>query len=226
MDPKRLHELEAAWSRRQDELGNQERAVLFKSLPAFINHGIHRAQTRFVLDHLPSTPATVLDVGCGYGRLSREIRKGLPKTVFSGVDICPAFARSYAAEFGNCFLGPAEAFEPTNTFDVILMVTVLMYQEPDAIPGLLERYWGWLNPGGRMICIEPSMSWMIRLRRHGFGLLPAPTGREVHYFQVSEFLRLLDSLPGGDILAQRAFGFLPLVERPRVHLGAVVEKAP
>lgn len=224
MERNRLQELRSAWSSRQNELGNNKRAVLFKKLPDFLNNSIHEKHVKFIIEGLPSNINSVLDVGCGYGRLSREIGKYHPEIKFMGMDICTAFAEAYKSEFGRCYNGSLDDFESDEKYDLVLMTTILMYQDPRKLKDTLEKYWSMVRRGGRMICIEPASSWIVQMRRKKILALPQPTGNEVNYFSKSEFYQLIGSLQSSQILTRESFGIFPLINMPIIHYGAVVLK--
>jgi len=85
----RIQHLKDAWDDREQRLGATKRSVLFKRFPGWLNQSIHRRHRSFVLRHLPEKASRVLDVGCGYGRMSLEIKQRFPE-MQSGGGLSPA----------------------------------------------------------------------------------------------------------------------------------------
>lgn len=91
----RIQHLKDAWDDREQRLGATKRSVLFKRFPGWLNQSIHRRHRSFVLRHLPEKASRVLDVGCGYGRMSLEIKQRFPEMQFQGIDLCAKFCEEF-----------------------------------------------------------------------------------------------------------------------------------
>jgi len=106
-----------------------------------------------LLGHMVRREASsVLDVGCGPGRLLDFLARG-PLTAYTGLDISEEAVR--AAQKGQKFAdatflaSTAEAYTPDRKFDLIIFNEVMFYlQDPRA---LLTRYHGYLNDGGQLL---------------------------------------------------------------------------
>jgi len=223
MDSK-TEEIQQAWDQRQQRLGSNQRSVLYKNLPEVFNQSLHKRHSQFIVNNIPPTAHRLLDLGCGYGRLAREVKRDNSEIAISGVELCQAFAEQFDKEFEECFHGSIQSYQPQNRFDVILIVTVLMYVEREELSELLNRYWATLPIGGRIICIEQFDNILIQLRRAFLKNKLQPTGREVHYFQRNELINLLLALPGSKLISQQKFGLLPILNRPVMHTGIVLQK--
>jgi 2-polyprenyl-3-methyl-5-hydroxy-6-metoxy-1,4-benzoquinol methylase len=95
--------------------------------------------------------ASVLDVGCGDGNLSRWLfESGNPR--YMGVDVSRVAileARARSSSMARFEVADAASFNPGEQFDVIVLNEVLYYMtEPEAV---VERYEGFLKPGGVLI---------------------------------------------------------------------------
>lgn len=220
----RTEEIQQAWDERQQRLGSNQRSVLYKNLPSFFNQSLHRRHSQFIVDNIPSQAKSLLDIGCGYGRLSKEVQKHHPKIDISGVELCQAFSQQFEREFLECYHGSIQSFHPQKQYDAILIVTVLMYVDRSELKDLLLRYWEALPSGGRFICIEQFDNILIQLRRSFLKNKLQPTGKEVYYFQNNELFKLLSALPGSQVIAKQKFGLLPLINRPVMHTGVVLQK--
>jgi trans-aconitate methyltransferase len=218
-------ELKASWKERQETLGSTKRSVLYKNFPDFLNSYVHARHMRFILSQMPESPKHILDLGCGYGRISAEVKKAHPGSIIQGVELCDEFAEQFRKDIGECASGSIQSYEPSRQFDVILFVTVLMYLTADELAENLNKYWGALSPGGRLICIEPFNNVLTRLRKASDNKAMSPTGGDhVHYFQAGELKSRLASLPHSVVVSQDNFGILPVLNFPRLHEGFSVEK--
>ena len=220
----RIDQLRVEWNERSSKLGNTQRAVLFKRFPGWLNHWIHRRHTRFVDENCPAGARQVLDVGCGYGRISLELASRHPSLEFQGVDLCSDFAASYRSRVGPCFEGPIQDFQTEQTFDIILIVTTLMYLTDAEQREIVARMWSMLNSCGRIVCIEPASELFLLWRRLTGKESASPTGGTVHHFLRSQladlFCRLEDALP----IDSRSVTLLPFVPATAVHHCIAIEK--
>jgi ubiquinone/menaquinone biosynthesis C-methylase UbiE len=223
--PERIEDLKQEWEERGKRLGATKRAVLFKRFPGWLNQSIHRRHVRFIIESCPTRVAKVLDVGCGYGRIAREVSASIPAASFQGVDLCTEFALEYERTVGPCFNGPIQSFSTDERFDLILIVTTLMYLTRDEHEIVLERLWSMLGPQGRIVCIEPASEMFMLWRRLTGKESASPTGGTVQHFLQRE---LEDSFAGLDrarIVARRSVTLVPLIGATTVHHGIAVEKS-
>lgn len=218
-----MDDIKEQWAKRQRELGNTTRAVLFKNLPAGFNERLHRAHVRFLIDNLPAGAGTLLDVGCGYGRTAAAIKRHFPRMDINGVELCDEFACAFEANIGQCFRGSVAEFDTHKEYDAITIVTLLMYLDPQQQRLVLAKLWQRLRPGGRMILIEPYLNLITALRRKFRVRALAPTGGEVGYFSRVDFSGLLSAVRGATLIRMTRFN-MPIAGFPTLHLGAVLEK--
>jgi trans-aconitate methyltransferase len=212
----RIRQLESDWTERANSAGMTQRAVLFKRLPGWMNGYIHRQHVQFILKNWPTDASSVLDIGCGYGRIADAIRERHPRTRFQGVDLCPAFAREYEHKYGQCHTGPVQSFEPHDRYDVILFVTVLMYLDPSEQIAALKRIADALQPDGVAICIEPAVEIQETFRSLTGRNDASPTGGFIHYFRKSELRSLLHTSGLSSTMA-RQIRLVPGVRRTALH---------
>jgi len=207
------------WDQRQKLFGNTLRSVLFKNLPDSVNNSIHKKHTKFIISNLPGSAQSLLDVGCGYGRLAEEIQSARNNLKIQGVELCEEFARKFSKNFGPCFNGSMLDYVFSESFDVIIFVTVLMYAQKNDLKQIIEKYWSQLNPGGLLICIEPCLNFLIKWQQvKGVGEL------HVLYFKKQELLELLLTQPHAILTTQKSFGLLPLINYPTLHYGFAIKK--
>ena len=220
----RTDQLKNEWDQRSARLGSTQRAVLFKRFPGWLNQSIHRRHIRFTVDNCPARLSRVLDVGCGYGRISLELAESFPETLFYGVDLSTEFARHYEQHVGPCFNGPIQHFHPEETYDLILIITTLMYLGAEEHIEVLERLWSSLNPGGRIVCIEPASELFILWRRLTGKVSASPTGGTVEHFTWQQLADKFAHLEGSRVVGARSVHLLPSISATAVHHCVAVEK--
>ena len=82
-------------------------------------------------------PASVLEIGCGYGKQLRELHERLPGATLVGVDFSPSqldFAREYLDDLdGLCLLlGDGQRLPfPDSSFDLVLTSAVILHNAPE-----------------------------------------------------------------------------------------------
>ena len=91
----------------------------------------------------------VLDIGCGTGRISRQLDAG---TQLTGLDICPEMLTIYQEHFPHANVVRASATDtglPDAAFDLIIAELLLIHL-PDPVPFYIEME-RLLKPGGALI---------------------------------------------------------------------------
>lgn len=96
--------------------------------------------------------SSVLDVGCGPGRLLDFLSRG-PLTTYTGLDISEEAIRvareSAKAAEAHFAVSTAEAYSPDRKYDLIVFNEVVFYlQEP---PAVLLRYHDYVEDGGQLL---------------------------------------------------------------------------
>ena len=176
------------WELRARTLRTDPRGVLFKSFPPAFNrylHDWHVAEACQVLAGFSrAAPLRVLDVGCGYGRLSQALQQVDARVRPIGIDVAPTFASLYQHETSGAAIVNDLRGLPLRaaTCDLVLLVTTLMYVPAARRALLLSECLRVLKPEGRLLVIETS--------RHGqqiysaFGLLTL-LAKMFHYLDAS-----------------------------------------
>lgn len=85
---------------------------------------------------LPHRPASILDLGCGFGGLARQVRRPADRLV--GVDQEAEYAWSFTATEEEFVLGPAQDFRSDERFDLVLLFGVVTYASPRVERALYE----------------------------------------------------------------------------------------
>lgn len=84
--------------------------------------------------------ASVLEVGCGFGRIGEIVHRLRPAAAYTGIDLSPdllasARDRVPTGEFHETVLVD---YKPGHKFDLVLAVEVLMHVPPDALPAAVR----------------------------------------------------------------------------------------
>lgn len=90
---------------------------------------------------------SVLDVGCGFGRLGMLIQRIRPKAIYHGIDICEGLLRSARRHL------PSGTFKQTaimdyrrgGAWDLVITAEVLMHQPAVDIRKIISRLFRWSN---------------------------------------------------------------------------------
>jgi ubiquinone/menaquinone biosynthesis C-methylase UbiE len=149
------------WEKRSKKYLYKVEGVLPKSFPLIANNYLHGWMCEEITKTFKgsSKQIKVLDLGCGYGRLSKYILHSFKQSKTFGLDISPTYVKLYNQELkprGYAQVGDI-AFLPydNDSFDGVVMVTALMYltSKRDQEKALKEIF-RVLKPGGRFIFIE------------------------------------------------------------------------
>lgn len=158
---RRFEDLRKRWEDRAKLFGNHTAGVLYQGLSSSLNNYIDAFHLgclkQSLLDRLPRNTC-LIDVGCGYGRISQAIRRERPDIEIIGCDFslpyCHLFSRDLAAPTVCCQIDnmPFAA----RTFDAAAVVTSLMYIRQELRQHVASGILDLLRPGGLVLFIEPS----------------------------------------------------------------------
>lgn len=100
---------------------------------------------------LPTSPANILEVGCGYGSLVNALNKLGHQTY--GIDIAEQPINYAKKEYGNYF-EKKEIIDIENSYDIIIAMEVIehLFHPVDFIKKCAKL----LNPGGKIILTTPN----------------------------------------------------------------------
>ncbi len=94
---------------------------------------------------------TIMDFGCGHGRVLRWLRAAYPEAEIIGSDIDQDGVAFCASQLGS---KPLQSFvdidqiQPGRSFDLIFAGSVITHLPEKSSVALIERFIDWLNPGG------------------------------------------------------------------------------
>jgi SAM-dependent methyltransferase len=153
-------------ARRFAHAGWGLRAICSYGMPAFYNGYIHLIQRRALARRLRvPAGATVLDIGCGVGRWSRQLARTGTRVI--GIDLAPAMVAEARRRAAAERVDDAVAFQVADVadlqlaqhFDWIVCVTVLQHiLDAGRFQRAVVRMRDHLAPGGRLIVLEAAPS--------------------------------------------------------------------
>ena len=97
------------------------------------------------------TVRCVLEIGCGYGRIVRELRKTVPADRICVSDVIEGGARFTASEFGATQIPIDPGPEWDGRFDLIYLLSVYSHLPRPAAADHLRRVQSLLAPGGVLV---------------------------------------------------------------------------
>jgi SAM-dependent methyltransferase len=218
------------WEIRGKRHGATLRSVLFEGLPDVVNEHLHRWHEKLLLSWIEEKQdLKILDVGCGYGRLSIPIINKFPGVDITGLDISENYVRLYKENTHHpAFLAAIENIPvELGTFDYIICVTVLMYSDDERLKKAISQLFLHLRREGKLIIIEPHRSGV--LSQTGFGMLIFLRNiikRDSHrirsrYFTSTELGSYFQNF-GGSILSEHRLPVTSLFFLPIVFVGKLL----
>lgn len=157
--------LKKAWEQRAAQSGNSQSGVLPRNFPDALNNYLHKQHLQIVLKKfLPQLQkgATLLDVGCGYGRLSTCINDYRPDLTLIGVDFALTYCRYYKGNTGNPSLCANFGSPPLlqASIDGLIAVTALMYIPAFEAANVMKRLGDLLKADGIALFIDPGQEFL------------------------------------------------------------------
>lgn len=154
-------------------LNKKYKGVLFSNFPELLNDYLHEWTSQLITEHIIKKDRYILDLGCGYGRVSLIIREKFPDPFLIGLDISPYYTKEYIRNISNSFsiVSDSVYFPFKKKFsNVIFDVFSLMYL-PDKEKykhAILEMFHS-LKDDGSILIIECTKTGTYFL--NGFGIL-------------------------------------------------------
>jgi SAM-dependent methyltransferase len=97
------------------------------------------------------TVGSVLEIGCGYGRIVRALRNTVPTNRIHVSDVIDGGARFTASEFGATQIPAEPGPEWDERFDLIYLLSVYSHLPRPAVADHLRRMQSLLAPGGVLV---------------------------------------------------------------------------
>ncbi len=189
-----IEEEKAEWEKRASSKGQNLNSVLLKNLPEELNAYIHKRQLaiieKSVLNNLDKDIA-VLDLCCGYGRISKELKKNKHIKHIVGMD----FSRIYCDFFqkniqSSTVCGDLQALPfQNNSFDLIIGITALMYVKEKNLSQTMQSLNNCLKKNGKILLIDPGFEyrWFVDLfKKNTYGKTSGRSFRYKEYKNLGE----------------------------------------
>jgi SAM-dependent methyltransferase len=168
------------WEQRATQSGNQLSGVLFRGFSEQANAAMHRWHEWVVSgSFLPrlASGSCVLDLGCGYGRLSKTIRVRRPDIAILGQDVSLSYCKLFRKDVGGCVQADAWRLPfKGGTFDAVMAVTCLMYGTRASVPGQMKDIRRVLRPHGTLLLLDPGYELQRLIATVSFKSAKSPTG--------------------------------------------------
>lgn len=157
--------------RSKVSLDKRYKGVLFSGFPDSLNDYLHHWTSHLILEHITGKDGAILDLGCGYGRLSLIIRERFPDSLLIGLDISPTYTREYLQNVRHGFSVLSNSVHlpfKKKRFDVIFEVFSLMYlPDKETYRQAIQEMLYSLKDDGAVLIIENNRAGAYLL--NGFG---------------------------------------------------------
>ena len=156
-------ELRNQWEQRANHQGNTCSGVLFKNFPVDFNQYLHEWHAQIILSQLlPLLPqqASLLDLGCGYGRMSALIHAARPDIKIIGLDFAFAYCKLYQSNLTRNPIICADVSQlpfQEGRFDAVISITTLMYVPEDRRVAVTKTILQLVKPRGLVLFIDPGL---------------------------------------------------------------------
>lgn len=156
-------ETKKAWEERSKKFRYKVEGVATKSLPPQINQELDKWMLSSIEDVIwqlkDKKNIRVLDLGCGYGRLSKPLLEKFKNLKAFGVDISKNYVKLYNENLGpdgKAIYGDIRRLPfRKNFFDIVFVVTTLMYlTKKEDQKKAMEEIIRVVKPGGKFVVIE------------------------------------------------------------------------
>jgi glycosyltransferase involved in cell wall biosynthesis/SAM-dependent methyltransferase len=160
-----------AWNQRAEHSGMTLRTVLFRNLPDAANEQLdhwHGLLLEKFLAHLP-LGARVLDLACGYGRLTQKLLTLRPDISVVGQDIGEAFCQAYQTRTGqSAVISDLDQLPFKNdSFEGAIALTAFMYSRAPHLGVAVQKITNLVKPGGAILAVDAANeidSFLAKLR--------------------------------------------------------------
>lgn len=168
-----MNEARQAWEDRATNLGARPSGVLFKGLTDSANAALHDWHVEVIRSQILSRVkdgGLLLDLGCGYGRISAQIRTERPSIASVGQDLSQSYCASFQANGQSAVVADLAAcpFKEA-VFDACIAITSMMYLPDSRQPMAFREVARILRPGSYFLVVDPGEELRRFLRRVGIG---------------------------------------------------------
>ena len=130
-------------------------------------------------------PRSILDLPCGFGRVTRAIRARFPHAAITVSDLDRPGVDFSAGEFGARAAYSVRDFRELDlqeTYDLIWVGSLMTHLPPQQTKDLLSALQRHLSPGGVLLITLQGPSIIPRLRETGYGLPPGSAEQVIAEF--------------------------------------------
>ncbi|MCA9873442.1 MAG: class I SAM-dependent methyltransferase, partial [Anaerolineales bacterium] len=158
-------QLRIDWEKRALAKGVSLSSVLLQNLPPILNQHLHKWHIALVQSRLlPRMPqgSVVLDLACGYGRISLPIKVARPDIQLLGLDFAFPYCQHYIENVRSpaiCASTYSLPFVP-DFLDGIVAITALMYVETGQEEIVFQQLIHRLKPGGFALFLDPGTEFL------------------------------------------------------------------
>lgn len=159
--------MSALWDERYERYGATHRSAMFKGLPELVNQYLHAWQVQELMNAIPKRQGqTLLDLGCGYGRLASALESQNPLLKICGLDYSlRALELLKPSSKAQAVQGSLKNLPfSSTTFDCIYCVTALMYLAPADQFAAVQEMVRVLDGDGVGVLIENEVRGVNQLR--------------------------------------------------------------
>jgi trans-aconitate methyltransferase len=119
-----------------------KRGKIYQS--SFVYNQKFRAQEKSLLNHIKGLSFnTVLEVGCGFGRITKQILENFPDIGYTAIDLSPDQIENAKRFVNNSKVNFAvsdiQSFSSVNKFDLVLAVEVLLHIKLEDINSTISK---------------------------------------------------------------------------------------
>ena len=164
MSEPKLQDVNAYWLERGKTYASEER----------LRSEFYRFQEAFILDHLAGanvSPRSILELGCGFGRITKLLAGAYPDSRITAVDISPDQLRHAAeacAGLSNVEFGIYDFYAgaplPGYGCDLAIAIEVWMHHPPEIVLGLIQKLAG--HCSGHIVNYDWSEQWQEDVASH------------------------------------------------------------
>src|SRR3990167_7184886 len=155
------------WEDRSRKYGYSIEGVLDRSLPRPLNKYLDDWMYSKIESVIPKgKKAVLLDLGCGYGRMSQRILENYPLVRAVGVDISPHYVDLYNKKLsprGRAICNSIEKVNfKKNSVDVAIIIVTLMYfKNENRRKKVLAAMFKAVKTRGKFVIIEPTKMYIF-----------------------------------------------------------------
>lgn len=163
-----MEENKKYWENRAKKYKTDIRGVLFKKpYPSFVNTWFHRwslAEVRKIIEH--NKKFSVLDIACGWGRVSQALADEYPDIDLNGIDVSAPYVRIYNKMLksrGSAVIASMHKIpHKDHKFDAAFLIVSLMYlTKKETQQQAVSEINRVVKTGGKILIIERTKLMVI-----------------------------------------------------------------